>query len=149
MSSATAIDGCVSFICTAQLDAKDSIELPASRWIRIMSCSEQETKKYCWASRSCFPYVRLVIGVEHLSDGLGADLLVDGPEVVPYVEGGKIERFSRLRLPEPKEVSRVHPVSQNGRVVGDPLDTRRESSGPGTAPFSSIPLSVLPPKSTS
>ena len=30
--------------------------LPDSRWMRIMSCSEQETKKYCCARRSCFPW---------------------------------------------------------------------------------------------
>ena len=60
ISSATAIDGCVSFSCTANIvrRALQRVALHASSR-RSMSCSEQETKKYCCSERSaCRPPAR-------------------------------------------------------------------------------------------
>ena len=50
-NTATAINGWVSFNCAANMSGKRSIGSPLRSSRRSMSCSEQETKKYCCASR--------------------------------------------------------------------------------------------------
>ena len=55
MSSATAIDGCVSFIWIANFSWNRSGGIFWILQMRSMSCSEQDTKKYCCSSRSSLP----------------------------------------------------------------------------------------------
>src|SRR5271166_5251433 len=49
-----------------QLRSKRFIEVvqapPLCKCMRIMSCSEQETKKYCCSRRNCFPSTRSSFG---------------------------------------------------------------------------------------
>ena len=116
ISSATAIDGCVSFSSTAHCVEITAARRPHARWMRIMSWSEQETKSCCWetecwpASGSCW--------IEHLRDGFRRDLLVDGPVIVADVNASKSNdstasaRHSRSRL------AVVLKIAGNHRVVG-------------------------------
>ena len=46
-----------------------------------------------------FPHCGLVIGVEHLGDGLRDHLFLDGAVVVSNVEVSKIEGLHRFRFP--------------------------------------------------
>ena len=55
ISSAIAIAGWVSFSCTANFSWKEPRGTFCTRRMRSMSCSEQETKKYCCSSRSSLP----------------------------------------------------------------------------------------------
>ena len=55
-------------------------ERPSARWMRIMSCSAQETKKYCCSSCRPLAAAQLVVRVEHLGEVLGGHLLVDGAQ---------------------------------------------------------------------
>jgi len=57
----------VSLSCTAKCRANSPPIASKSRMCS-MSCSEQETKKNCCASRSCLR-LRLVVRIEHLGDG--------------------------------------------------------------------------------
>ena len=71
-----------------------------------MSCSEQETKKYCCSRRSSLPGGGLVVRVEHLGDVLRHDLLLDRPVVVADVEGLEVEGLDGLGLPQAQQVAR-------------------------------------------
>jgi len=62
-----------------------------------------------------------IVGVEHFRDVFREDLLVYGPIIVAYIEGLEFEGFNGFRLPKPQQVTGVHPVSQDGSVVGDPF----------------------------
>ena len=58
-----AMAGCVSLSWTATLSAKFSHEFSGRlRWRRMMSRSEQVTKKYCCTRRSSFPFSVLSFG---------------------------------------------------------------------------------------
>ncbi len=66
ISSATATAGCVSLSCTAYFSWKPESVAPFCRWMRIMSESAQETKKYCCSSRSRLPRVLSSFGYSTL-----------------------------------------------------------------------------------
>ena len=83
-----------------------------------MSCSEQETKKYCCSRRSSLPCDRLVVRIEHLAQVLGDDLLVDGAVVVAAIEDGEVERLRRFGFPQAQRVRGVDAVAEDRRVVG-------------------------------
>ena len=63
----------------------------------------------------------LVVGVEHLAQGLGEGLLRHRPVVVADVKILEVERFDRLGFPQAQRVASVDPVTQDGRVVGHAL----------------------------
>ena len=111
-----------------------------------MSCSEQETKKYCCARRSRLPDLGLVVGIEHLGDGLRDDLLVHRPVVVAGVEGLEVERLDRLGPPQPQHVAGVDAVALDRRVVGDALHhALRHPADPELALFVLVVLGVAAP----
>ena len=66
ISSATAIAGCVSFSWTANFSWKRSSGIFCPRMMRSMSCSEQETKKYCCSRRSSLPWMASSFGYSTL-----------------------------------------------------------------------------------
>ena len=83
-----------------------------SRWCvvrkrRTMSWSDAETKKYCCLSRSSRPTLRRVVRVQHLRQVLGLGLLLDGLDVVAFVEVLEVEVARRLGRPEAHVVHRV------------------------------------------
>jgi hypothetical protein len=97
---------------------------------RIMSCSEQETKKvlllepqYSWPA-SCF-----IVRIQHLGDRLRRDLCIDRLEVVAGVEGCEVELLRRLGAPQPEPVGRVHAIAKDRHVPGG---TAHEFSGEPT-----------------
>ena len=63
----------------------------------------------------------LVVGVEHLGDGLGAHLVLDRSVVVAGVERVQLERLDRPGPPQRQHVARVHAVPLDRGVVGDAL----------------------------
>ena len=71
---------------------------------RIMSWSEQETKKYCWRSRSALPASGSSLGYSTLLMFCAVDHVVDGAVVVAHVEGLQVERLAGLGLPQPEQV---------------------------------------------
>ena len=116
MSSATAMEGWVSFNCTANFSWNRVTESAGTRR-RIMSCRAQQTKKYCCSRRSPLPAI-LVVRVQHLAQVLGDHLLVDGAVVVAAVEGAKSKDSRRLGAAQPQGVGGVVVVAEDGRVVG-------------------------------
>ena len=79
----------------------------------------------------------LIIGIEHLGDGLGDDLLLDRAIVVAPVEGLKIEGFRGLRFPEAKEIDHRSIVSRYGGIIGNALDDPVRNPPYPPLPFSS------------
>ncbi len=62
----------------------------------------------------------LIVGVEHLGDVLGVDLLLDGAAVVALVEELQVEVARRARRPQAQRVHRVGAVADDERVVRQP-----------------------------
>ena len=61
----------------------------------------------------------VVIGIEHLGNGLARVLVVHRLVVAAAVEGLEVEILRRLGGPEPQEVHGRRPVTRNGNVVGN------------------------------
>ena len=75
-----------------------------------MSCSEQETKKYCCASRSCFPASGSSFGYSTFEMVSDATFWSHRAVVIADVERVEVERLSGLGLPQPQQVRRRHAV---------------------------------------
>ena len=89
---------------------------------------------------------RLVVRVEHLADGLRADLLLDGAPVVAHVERLEVEGLRGLGSPEAKQVGVAHPVSEDRRVAGLPSnDAIGNPADALVSPVGLVPLGP-PPK---
>ena len=121
ISSATAIAGWVSLSCTAH-DASRSIEPCAAREMQadhVLQRTRDEEELLLQAQ----PLARLglVVGIEHLGDRFGRDLLVDGAVVVADVERVEVERLGGFRLPQPQQVRRRDAIAGHRRVVGNPF----------------------------
>ncbi len=84
-------------------------------------CSEHDTKKILLQEPQPLALFGLVVGVEHLGDGRGADLVHDRSVVVAGVERLQRERLDRPGGPQRQHVARVHPVPLDRGVVGDAL----------------------------
>ena len=67
----------------------------------------------------------LVIGVEHLADGLGGYLLLDGTPVVPAIEGLEVENLTGLGTPESEQIDSGHAIPRNRGIVSHALDHLR------------------------
>ena len=124
-----------------QLAAAARADAPLhARAARSMSCSEQETKKYCCARRSRLPRVRLVVRVEHLASAFSEiTFSLDRAVVVADVEVAEVERLDRLAAPQPQRVARVDAIARDRDVARDALDAaRRESSARAARPSPSV-----------
>ena len=64
----------------------------------------------------------IVIRIEHLGDVFGADLVVHRAVVVAVVEGGEVERFHCLGLPQPQRIAGADAETEDRRVIGHALD---------------------------
>ena len=64
-----------------------------------MSCSEQDTKKYCCARRSALADRRFVVGIEHLGHRFRDQFFVHRLVIIADVEGLEVERFDGLGTP--------------------------------------------------
>jgi hypothetical protein len=85
--------------------------------------------------------LRLVVGVEHLGDRLGRDLVLDRLVVVAGVEGFQRERFDGPRAPQRQHVAGVDAVTLDGRVVGGAL--QQSARHPTGAVVAGVVLEVL------
>jgi hypothetical protein len=61
-----------------------------------------------------------VIGIEHLADIFGVDLLLDSLGVVTSVEHLEVELFSAARTPQPQDIDSVGAVTGANVVQGSP-----------------------------
>ena len=61
-----------------------------------------------------------IVGVEDLGDVFRKDLGIDGTVIVAHIEGGEFKGRHRLSPPQPQQVAGVHPVADNGGIVGNP-----------------------------
>ena len=122
MSSATAIDGCVSFIWTANFSWKRSGGIFWTLQMRSMSCSEQRHEEVLLLEPQLLAPRLLVVRIQHLGEVLAGHLLVDRAVVVAAIEGAEVEGLGRLGLPQAQRVGRVDVVAEDGRVVGNAVD---------------------------
>ena len=122
MSSATAIDGCVSFIWIANFSWKRSGGIFWTLQMRSMSCSEQRHEEVLLLEPQFLAARLLVVRIENLGEVLAGHLLVDRAVVVAAIERAEVERLGRLGLPQPQCVRRVHVVAEDRRVVRNAVD---------------------------
>ena len=78
ISSATAIEGCVSLSCTAKLSGKRVQALPAQQVDADHVLERAGDEEILLRQAQLLADLRLVVGIEDLGDGLRDDLLVDG-----------------------------------------------------------------------
>ncbi|CPZ67689.1 Uncharacterised protein [Mycobacteroides abscessus] len=88
----------------------------------------------------------LVVGVEHLGDGFGRHLVLDGLVVVARVEGVQLEGLHGPRAPQRQRVTGVHSVALDRGVVGDALEEAlRNPASPEVPVLVEILLGVAAP----
>ena len=64
----------------------------------------------------------LVIGIQHLGNVFGVDLLLDCAKIIAHVEFLEIETLRGLGAPQPEDVDRVDLVAGHRSVIRDTLD---------------------------
>ena len=64
-----------------------------------------------------------VVGVQHLGDVFGLDLVADGPVIIALVERGEIERVDGLRAPNRMRLQVETPKPKMGVSYATPLTT--------------------------
>ena len=72
ISSATAIEGCVSFSWTANFSWKRSSGIFCTLQMRSMSCSEQDDEEVLLLESQLLALRLLVVRIEHLGDVLAS-----------------------------------------------------------------------------
>ncbi len=93
-----------------------------------------------------FTGLGLVVGVEHLGDGFGRHLILDGLVVVARVEGVQLEGLYGPRAPQRQRVTSVHSVALDRGVVGDALEEAlRNPASPEVPVLIEILLGVAAP----
>ncbi|SHW51777.1 Uncharacterised protein [Mycobacteroides abscessus subsp. abscessus] len=93
-----------------------------------------------------FTGLGLVVGVEHLGDGFGRHLVLDGLVVVARVEGVQLEGLYGPRAPQRQRVTSVHSVALDRGVVGDALEEAlRNPASPEVPVLIEILLGVAAP----